>query len=249
MSRPLQGCAALVTGASRGIGRAIAYTLAEAGASVVVNYRERQDAACEVVREIEARGGRALAAPADVTIRADVRKLVSRTIESFGAIDILVNNAGMLRQKPFAEITDEDWDTVMAVNLKGTFLCSQEALAAMRRQGNGRIVNLASSGGQLGGPLAPDYSASKAGVIGFTRSLARLAAPDIAVNCIAPGLIDTEMTEAELGSAAGREKLGQIPLGRPGSPEDVAAIALFLATSASYVTGQTFNVNGGLYLG
>ena len=246
---PLQGRTALVTGASRGIGGAIARALAGGGANVVVNYRERRDAADEVVRAITAHGARALAAQADVTIRAEVRELVSQTIESFGTIDILVNNAGILQQKPFAEITDEDWDTVMAVNLRGTFLCSQEALAAMRRQGGGRIVNLASSGGQLGGALAPHYSASKAGVIGLTRSLARVAAPDVAVNCIAPGLIDTEMTQAERASAAGREKLTQIPLGRSGSAEEVAAVALFLATSASYVTGQTFNVNGGLYLG
>jgi 3-oxoacyl-[acyl-carrier protein] reductase len=249
VSGALQGRVALVTGASRGIGRAIALALAQAGADVLVNCREREDAATEVVRQIEALGGRALAVRADVTAREQVRAMVSRAVESLGAIDILVNNAGFLQQKPFTDITDEDWDRVLAVNLKGVFLCSQEVLPAMRSRGSGRIVNMASSGGQLGGTLAPHYAASKAGVISLTRSLARLAAPDVAVNCIAPGLIDTEMTQAEMASKAGAEKLRQIPLGRIGAAEDVAASVVFLAASAPYITGQTINVNGGLYLG
>jgi NAD(P)-dependent dehydrogenase (short-subunit alcohol dehydrogenase family) len=249
MSEPLRGSAALVTGASRGIGREIALALAAAGADIVVNYRERAADAAGVVAEIEASGARALAIQADVSVGAQARMLISRTVEALGTLDILVNNAGLLQQQPLAEITEEDWDRALAINLKSVFLCSQQALAQMRRQGSGRIVNIASSGGQLGGPLAPHYSAAKAGVIALTRSLARLAAPQIAVNCIAPGLIETEMTQAELASAAGRRKLAQIPLGRAGAAREIAASAVFLAASAPYVTGHTINVNGGLYLG
>jgi 3-oxoacyl-[acyl-carrier protein] reductase len=251
MSEALRGRTALITGASRGIGRAIALALARAGANVAVGYRERAEAAAEVVGAIEAGGGRALAVRGDVAVRADVGSLVARTLEAFGGLDVLVNNAGLLQQKPFAELDEEDWDRTLAVNLKSVFLCSQEALPALRAAGGagGRIVNVASSGGQLGGTLAPHYAAAKAGTIALTRSLARLLAPGIAVNCVAPGLIETEMTRAELASAAGREKLAQIPLGRAGGAEEVAEAALFLAASARYVTGHTLNVNGGLYLG
>jgi 3-oxoacyl-[acyl-carrier protein] reductase len=250
MNGPLRGRTALVTGASRGVGEAIALSLAEAGANVVVNYRARRHAADGVVRAITEGDGRALALQGDVTERAQVRAVVRETVEAFGGLDILVNNAGLLQQKPFAEITEEDWELVLAVNLKGVFLCSQEALTWLRQgEGTGRIINIASSGGQLGGPLAPHYSAAKAGVIALTRSLARLMAPEIAVNCIAPGLIDTDMTQAEIASEAGIEKLRQIPLGRAGTAKEVAASALFLAASAPYVTGHTLNVNGGLYLG
>jgi 3-oxoacyl-[acyl-carrier protein] reductase len=257
MSGPLAGRTALVTGASRGVGRAIAIALAGEGAHVVVNYRERQQAAAEVVRAIERINEdtqqqsrpRSIAVRADVTERLQVRALLSTTLETFGGLDILVNNAGLLQQKPFAEITDEDWDLALAVNLKGAFICSQEARAQLRRSGAGRIVNISSSGGQLGGPLAPHYAAAKAGTIALTRSLARLLAPEVAVNCIAPGLIDTDMTQGEIASPQGREKLAQIPLGRAGAAKEVAAAAVFLAASAPYVTGHTLNVNGGLYLG
>lgn len=245
----LQGRVALVTGASRGIGEAIARALAQAGADVAVNYREREAAAAAVVGQIRAQGGRALAVQADVTVREEVRAMVRHTFATLGAIDILVNNAGLLQQKPFADITDEDWDRVLAVNLKAVFVCSQEVLPGMLSQGSGRIVNMASSGGQLGGPLAPHYAAGKAGVISLTRSLARLAAPNVAVNCISPGLIDTGMSSEEIASDAGAEKLRRIPLGRVGSAAEVAASVVFLTTSAPYVTGQTINVNGGFYLG
>jgi 3-oxoacyl-[acyl-carrier protein] reductase len=258
MNGPLAGRTALVTGASRGVGRAIAIGLAEAGAKVVVNYLERSQAAEEVVAEIEGveAGGsaprasaRALAVQADVARREQVRTLLSTTLETFGGLDILVNNAGLLQQKPFAQITDEDWDRVLAVNLKGAFICAQEAHSELRRSGVGRILNISSSGGQLGGPLAPHYSAAKAGTIALTRSLARLLAPEVAVNCIAPGLIETDMTQDEIASPQGREKLARIPLGRVGTAKEVAAAAVFLAVSAPYITGHTLNVNGGLYLG
>jgi 3-oxoacyl-[acyl-carrier protein] reductase len=249
VSGALRGRVALVTGASRGIGEAVAHALARAGADVAVGYRERDTAAAGVVRRIEALGRRAVAVAGDVTVRAEVSAMVSHTTKALGAIDILVNNAGLLQQKPFAQITEAEWDRVLAVNLKGVFLCSQETLPGMLDRGSGRIVNIASSGGQLGGPLAPHYSASKAGVISLTRSLARIAAPTVAVNCVAPGLIDTEMAGAEMASEAGIQKLRQIPLGRLGVAEEVAASVVFLAASAPYVTGHTINVNGGLYLG
>jgi NAD(P)-dependent dehydrogenase (short-subunit alcohol dehydrogenase family) len=247
--RPLDGQVAIVTGGTRGIGRAIARELAGAGAAVVIGYRQRAETAAEAVAELEASGARALAVAGDLAQRPGVQRLIADATEAFGRVDILVNNAGVLEQKPFPEITDADWDLALDVNLKGPFMVCQEALPLMRAQGGGRIVNIASSGGQLGGPLAVHYSASKAGLIGLTRSLARIAAPSVIVNCVAAGLIETEMTQPELASGAGSEKLTQIPLGRPGLPEEVAAAVLFLASTARYITGQTINVNGGLYLG
>ncbi len=249
MGDPLTGRVALVTGGSRGIGQAIATALAGAGADVALSYRERDDLAAAVVELIERTGRRAIAIQADVSRRADVQRMVAAARESLGNVDILVNNAGLLQQKPFEQITDEDFDAILSVNLKGTFICVQEAAGALRERGEGRIINLASSGGQLGGPLAVHYSASKAGVISLTRSFARLLAPEIAVNCISPGLIETEMSTREIASAEGQAKLAQIPARRPGTPEEVGQAAVFLAASAPYVTGQTLNVNGGLYLG
>ena len=238
----LEGRVALVTGGSRGIGRAAALVLAEAGADVAITYRERADAAEEVVAAL---GGRARALRADLAAPGAAARLIAEV----GTVDVLVNNAGVLEQKPFAEITEADLDRALAVNLKAVFLLSQAVMGPMRERGWGRIVNVASSGGQLGGPLAVHYSASKAGVIGLTRSLARVGAPHVAVNCVSPGLIETEMTEPEIASPAGQDKLRQIPLERAGQPDEVAAAIGYLATAAPYVTGQTLNVNGGLYLG
>jgi 3-oxoacyl-[acyl-carrier protein] reductase len=249
MSDVLTGRVALVTGGSRGIGQAIAVALAGAGADIALSYRHREDLAGEVVTLVERTGGRAIAIQADVSRRADVRRMVATARDSLGHLDILVNNAGLLQQKPFDEITDDDFDAIVAVNLRGTFACIQEAAGALRERGDGRIINLASSGGQLGGPLAVHYSASKAGVISLTRSFARVLAPEIAVNCISPGLIETEMSTRELASPEGRAKLSQIPSRRPGTPEEIGQVAVFLASSTPYVTGQTLNVNGGLYLG
>ena len=165
MTAPLAGRVALVTGGGRGIGRAIALALAEAGADIAICYRERADAAAAVVAQIEAGGRRALAVAADVVSREDVSAMVRSTCDRLGGVDVMVNNAGVLQQKPFAEITDADWDHVIDVNLKGTFICSQEVLPVMKSRGGGRIINLASSGGQLGGTLAVHYAASKAGVV------------------------------------------------------------------------------------
>jgi NAD(P)-dependent dehydrogenase (short-subunit alcohol dehydrogenase family) len=246
----LNGLVAMVTGSSRGIGRAIALAFAKSGANLVVAYNQNADRAKAVSEEIRSLGSNSIVLPLDVSSRASIRKAIEDTVSAFGQIDILVNNAGVLQQKPFLEITDEDWHRIIDVNLKGPFICAQEIFPIMQRQGHGKIINIASSGGQLGGPLAVHYSASKAGIICLTKSLARIGAPNILVNCISPGLIDTDMTMEEINSREGKEKIRQIPLGRPGLAEEVAKVALFLASDqSSYITGQTINVNGGLYMG
>jgi NAD(P)-dependent dehydrogenase (short-subunit alcohol dehydrogenase family) len=246
----LKGVVALVTGSSRGIGKAIAVAFAKAGANLAITYNQSADSAQVVSEEIRSLGGNAIVLQLDVSQRESIKRVVEDIIDAFGRIDILVNNAGMLQQKPFLEITDEDWHKIIDVNLKGPFICAQEIYPLMQRQGHGRIINIASSGGQLGGTLAVHYSASKAGIICLTKSLARIGAPNILVNCISPGLIDTDMTQEEIISQEGKEKTRQIPLFRPGSAEEVARVAVFLASDqSSYLTGQTINVNGGLYLG
>lgn len=246
----LKGKIALVTGSSRGIGSEIALRFAEHGADIVVTYTSRKANALEIKKQITDLGRQALVLQVDVSDRQSVRNMVDSILETFGRLDILVNNAGILEQKPFSSITDQDWDQIMAVNLKGAFICSQEVIPMMQRQKSGRIINLASSGGQLGGNLAVHYAVSKAGVICLTKSLSRIYAPDIQVNCISPGLIDTEMTIQEISSQAGKDKIKQIPLNRPGLASEVANVAVFLASDqSSYITGQTVNVNGGLYLG
>jgi 3-oxoacyl-[acyl-carrier protein] reductase len=243
---------AIVTGGGRGIGRAIALALAKCGMDLALGYVTRRDACEQTAKNVETFGGRALAVQVDVTRRDSVRQLIAQTLERFQRVDLLVNNAGILEQKPFPSITDEDWDTMLATNVKSVFLCSQEMIPVMARQGGGSIVNIASSGGQLGGMLAVHYATSKAAVISLTRSLARVGAPDkIRVNCVTPGLILTEMSEKELQSEAGQRKIGeQIPLRRAGLAEEVASAVVFLAADeSSYITGQSINVNGGLYMG
>jgi acetoacetyl-CoA reductase/3-oxoacyl-[acyl-carrier protein] reductase len=240
---------AIVTGGSRGIGLAVSTLLADAGADIAIGFRVDTEAAAESARIVKSKGSRAALIKADVADRAGVKELIRTTVAELGRIDILINCAGILQQKPFDQITDDDWDATMATNLRGTFACCQEVLPVMLEQGSGRIITLASSGGQLGGTLAAHYAASKAGVISLTRSLARLGAPTVTVNCIAPGLIETDMTAVEINSPAGRTKISEIPLQRAGTAWEVAEAALFLCSSANYVTGQTFNVNGGLYLG
>jgi acetoacetyl-CoA reductase/3-oxoacyl-[acyl-carrier protein] reductase len=254
---------AIITGGGRGIGRAITLALAQQKFDVVLTHLTRRDCCEQTATDVRALGCEALVVQADVTQRESVRQLISTATEKFGRIDVLVNNAGILQQKPFNTITDEDWDTMLATNLKGVFLCSQEIMpvmvresqvrqAGLRQGGGGSIINISSSGGQLGGMLAVHYAVSKAGVISLTRSLARVGAPDgIRVNCVTPGLIETEMSQKEIHSEVGQQKINrEIPLRRAGLAAEVAGAVVFLASEeAAYITGQSINVNGGLYMG
>jgi len=243
---------AIITGGGRGIGRAITLALAQKKFGVVVTYVTRRDCGEQTAADVRELGCEALVVQADVTKRESVRQLISAATEKFGTVDVLVNNAGILQQKPFDTISDEEWDTMLATNLKSVFLCSQEVMPVMVRQGGGSIINISSSGGQLGGMLAVHYAVSKAGVISLTRSLARVGAPDgIRVNCVTPGLIETEMSQKEIHSEVGQQKIGrEIPLRRAGLASEVAGAVVFLASEeAAYITGQSINVNGGLYMG
>lgn len=243
----LQGKTAVVTGGSRGIGRAIALELARRGANVVVNYHKSPEAAESVVSEIQASGGQAAAFQADVSEAGAAQNLIKFAIETFGDLHILVNNAGITRDKLIMMITEEDWDAVLNTNLKATFLCSKAAVKHMIRKRYGRIINIASVAGQMGNPGQTNYSASKAGQIGFTKALAReVAGRNITVNAVAPGFVDTEILFAmppETLEAA----LKLVPLGRKGQPEEIAYAVAFLASDqAAYITGQVLGVDGGM---
>jgi 3-oxoacyl-[acyl-carrier protein] reductase len=241
------GRAALVTGASRGIGRACAVRLATLGARVVVNYRSNVDAAEEVVAEIERAGGSAVAVAGDVS-RFDVaRDVIGAAVDRFGRLDILVNNAGTTRDGLLASMTEEDWDVLIAQNLKSVFNCSRAALRPMIKQRYGRIVNITSVAGLIGNPGQTNYSASKAGIIGFTKAMAKeYGGRNIAVNAVAPGYVETDLT-AGLPPAA-RERIVQLTaFGRVGTAEEIAGAVAFLASDeASYITGQVLAVDGGL---
>ncbi len=240
---------ALVTGGSRGIGRAIATTLAEAGAAVVVNYKSNQDAADEVVRAIEAREGQALAVQADVSQSAEVERLFKTVLERFGKIDILVNNAGITRDNLLLRMREEDFDAVLNTNLRGVYLCTKAALRPMTRARAGRIINITSVVGLMGNAGQANYAAAKAGIVGFTKSTAReIASRGITVNAIAPGYVDTELTGV-LSEQIRAAILESIPLGRLGTPQDVASAVCFLASdAAAYITGQTLTVDGGMVM-
>ena len=244
---PLQNRIALVTGGSRGIGRAIALELASQGAAVAVNYHNSPQAADEVVQGIEAMGGRAIALQADVSDYEQAQGLVKAVIELLGGLDILVNNAGIIRDNLIMMMKEEDWDAVINTNLKSTFNCSKAAVRHMMRKRFGRIINIASVAGQMGNPGQTNYSASKAGQIGFTKSLAReVASRNITVNAIAPGFVGTEILSGFTDEIM--ELLDKmIPLGRKGLPEEIAYAAAFLASDrAGYITGQVLGVDGGL---
>ena len=246
----LAGKVALVTGAQQGIGKAIALAYGREGASVVVNYLDSQAAAEEIAAQIRALGQRAVPIAGDVAQAADVRRMVE-VGESLGGIDILVNNAGIFPRVEFLDMTEAQWDEVLNVNLKGTFLCTQAVAQKLVERGRaGAVINLASSAAFRSSPRGVHYVASKAGIVGVTRATALELAPyRVRVNAIAPGTTDTAqprygMSEEEL-QAAGR----QVPLGRMGTPEDVADLAVFLASEeARHITGQTLHVNGGQYL-
>ena len=242
----LSGKVAVVTGASRGIGRQTALTLAGAGAHVVLT--SRGDASGAVAAEITAAGGQALAVAADVADGEAVQRVIETTLEHFGRLDILVNNAGITRDQLLLRMKREDWDAVVATNLTGTFLCTQAVLKTMLKQRSGRIISISSVVGQSGNPGQTNYAATKAGIIGFSKALAReVASRSITVNVVAPGLIDTDMTR-DISSDAQANWASSIPLGRLGTPEDVAAAVCFLASDAAgYITGQVLAVNGGMY--
>jgi 3-oxoacyl-[acyl-carrier protein] reductase len=241
--RDLKNRVALVTGASRGIGSGIAVALAQAGADVAVNYRERADAATSVCDKITALGQKAFAVQADVSVSADVKRMTADVERNLGSIDILVNNAGIAIPRKLEEITESEWDKVLTVNLKSVFLVTQAVVVGMRERKWGRIINLSSVAAQTGGAVGPHYTASKAGIIGLTHSCAKSFVRDgITVNAIAPALIETDMVTSNLNASP-----DLIPMGHFGSVEDVASVAVMLATNG-YMTGQTISVNGGWYM-
>uniref|UniRef100_E6PK37 Putative 3-oxoacyl-(Acyl-carrier-protein) reductase n=1 Tax=mine drainage metagenome TaxID=410659 RepID=E6PK37_9ZZZZ len=240
------GRTALVTGAATGIGRAMAVAMADAGATVIVNHLGRAELADETVALIEAAGGTAWAVEADVSQGVAVRGMMDACLRRHGGVDILVNNAGILLEKPFLDISEAQWDQVLATDLKSVFLCCQAALPAMLDRGGGCIINVASELGYLGRAGFTAYTAAKAGVITLTRSLAREFAPRVRINAIAPGPVDTPMLGLEQMSAAWAAKEADVPMGRVGRPEEIAATAVFLASAhASYYCGQTLSPNGG----
>lgn len=243
----LENKVAIVTGGSRGIGRAIALEFAERGAAVVVNYNKSPESAEDVVKKVQEAGGKAAAFQADVSDFKQAEALVKFAIDTFGDLSILVNNAGITRDQLIMMMPEADWDAVINTNLKSTFNCSKAAVKHMMRKRIGRIINIASVAGQMGNPGQTNYSASKGGQIAFTKALAReVAARNITVNAIAPGFVDTEILDAmtpEILEAA----LKLVPLGRKGNPEEIAFAAAFLASDgAAYITGQVLGVDGGM---
>ena len=245
----LDGKTALVTGASRGIGRAIALCLAAEGARVAINYAGNVKAAEEVKAAIEAAGGTAILCQADIADSAAVEAMVANVVKEFGTIDILVNNAGITRDTLLMRMKNEDFAKVLDTNLKGVFYCTKAVSKLMMKKRSGRIVNMASVVGLVGNAGQTNYAAAKAGVIGFSKSAAKeLASRGITVNVVAPGFIGTDMT-AGLPESVKEKALSDIPLGRAGQPEDVANAVLFLASDqASYITGQVVNVDGGMVM-
>ena len=242
---------ALVTGGSRGIGKAISLVFARANVQVALTYKINKDLAEEVVDAIVADGGKAIAIQMSVEDRTSIKKAIIEVKNRMGSVDVLINNAAIAQEKPFDTITDADWDHMMTVNLRGSFVCCQEVLPEMIKKGWGRIINIASIGGQWGGFNQIHYAAAKAGLISLTRSLAKIySSQGITTNAVAPGLVQTDMSARELDSEAGREKVHNIPIGRLAMAEEVAQAVVFLASdAASYITGQTINVNGGMYFG
>jgi 3-oxoacyl-[acyl-carrier protein] reductase len=248
--RRFEGKAAIVTGASRGIGRAIALKLASEGASVVVNYNKHSAAAEEVAAAVRDSGSTALVVQADVAQPPDVERLVQSAVGELGRIDVLVNNAGITRDQLLMRMSTEDWDSVLDTNLKSAFLMTKAVLRPMLKQRYGRIVNITSISGIMGNAGQANYSASKAGLIGFTRSVAReVASRDILVNAVAAGVIDTEIWDG-VPRAAIDAMLTMIPAGRKGTPEEIAEVVAYLGSHwLSYVTGQVINVDGGMVMG
>ncbi len=246
--KPLDGLAALVTGADRGVGKGVALELARRGCRVAVNYQSSPDLANPVVDEIKALGVDALAVQADVRVRAEVAAMTRAVVDRFGRLDVLVNNAGIQTWKPFLDVTDEEWDLVIDTNLKGGFLCAQAAAAYMKDHGGGSIVNIGSGSNRVPFPALVAYTASKGGIEMLTKVAAvELGPHKIRVNCVAPGAVEIERTRLERPDYAG--SWGHVtPLGRVGTPQDIGTVVAFLAgEDAKFVTGQTIWVDGGLF--
>ncbi|TYR82689.1 3-oxoacyl-[acyl-carrier-protein] reductase [Priestia megaterium] len=245
----LQGKVAVVTGASRGIGRAVALELGRLGAKVVVNYAGSEAKALEVVDEIKGYGTDAIAIQANVADADSVQAMIKETISSFGSLDILVNNAGITRDNLLMRMKEDEWDDVISINLKGVFLCTKAVTRQMMKQRQGRIINISSIVGVSGNAGQANYVAAKSGVIGLTKTTAKeLASRNITVNAVAPGFIATDMTD-KLTDDVKAEMLKQIPLAEFGAPEDIANVVAFLASDASrYITGQTIHVDGGMVM-
>ena len=244
----LKGKVAIVTGASRGIGRHIALQLAERGADVAINFRTRQSEADQVIKEIEAFGVRALAIQADLAQMPAARNLVRQVYDQWGRIDILVNNAGITRDKSMKKLTDDDWNDVLNTNLGSVYATCSEVLKIMMDQQYGRIINITSFVGQAGNFGQANYAASKGGIIAFTKTLAlEMAKHNITVNAIAPGFTETEML-AQVPENIREHIIARVPMGRFGKPEEIARAVVFLAAEGDYITGQQINVNGGVYM-
>ncbi|HYE11338.1 MAG: 3-oxoacyl-(acyl-carrier-protein) reductase [Clostridia bacterium] len=245
----LTGKTAIVTGGARGIGKSIAMTLAAAGANIVINYTSSSKAAEEVVEEAKKLGVSALAVKADVSKNDEIENLVKEVLNQFGSIDILVNNAGITRDNLLIRMSEEDFQAVIDINLKGAFICTKHVSKVMMKQRTGKIINIASVVGVMGNAGQSNYAASKAGLIGFTKSIAKeLAKRNINVNAVAPGYIETDMT-ASLPEKVREEFMINIPMARGGVPQDVANVVLFLSSKYSdYVTGQVINIDGGMVM-
>lgn len=246
----LDGMSALVTGGSRGIGRACSELLAGSGARIAINYRSDRKSAQELTDRLKSQGAEAFHIAANVASRGEAEMLVEETVDRFGGLDILVNSAGIWNRAPIAAMSDEEWELMLGINLTGTMNTVRAAVPFMRRAGGGRIVNISSTAGQRGESLHSHYATTKGGVIAFTKSLAvELAAEGIRCNCVAPGWVETDMTRHLLESDRRDEILASIPLRRMGHPDEVAGCVLFLASGlASYVNGEVLNVNGGSVL-
>lgn len=248
-NKTLQGKTAIVTGGSRGIGRAIALKLAELGANIVVNYRSSANIVEEIIKEIENKGSKAIAVQGDVSNFGDAETIIKAAVDEFGSLDILVNNAGITADGLLMRMKEQDFDKVIEVNLKGTFNCIRHASSIMVKQRSGKIINISSVVGITGNAGQANYAAAKAGIIGLTKSAAKeLASRGVNVNAVAPGFIETDMT-GSLSEKVKEGALGNIPLKRFGKAEDIAEVVAFLSSdNSSYITGQVINVDGGMVI-